>query len=382
MYLVLSEEQQLLQSTAREFVAARSSLRRIRALRDAADPDGFSRELWAEIAKLGWLGIVLPVEHDGLGLGWMELLLVMEEMGRGLMPEPMLSTVALGATAILAGGSDAQRAAHLPAVARGERLLALAHQEPASRHDRHRVDTRAVPAAGAWRIAGEKSQVLDGHVADHLIVSARTAGRPDEAAGITLFLVPAGAAGLTVERQARLDARGAALVRLDGVTVGADAVLGAVDGGAAVLDRTLDRATAAVAAEMLGGMEAAFEMTVEYLKTRQQFGVPIGSFQALKHRAAKLFVELELARSAVLAAGRAIDEGADDDTVARAASIAKARCSDTFMLIGHEGIQMHGGIGMTDEHDIGFFLKRARAAEMTFGDASYHRDRLATLAGY
>jgi alkylation response protein AidB-like acyl-CoA dehydrogenase len=382
MNLVLSDEQQLLQTTARELVAARSSLRRIRALRDAADPDGFSRELWAEMAKLGWLGIVLPVEHDGLGLGWTDLLVVMEELGRGLMPEPVLSTVALGATAILLGGSEAQRAAHLPLVARGERLLALAHHEPASRHDRHRVEARAVSAAGGWRLAGEKTQVLDGHVADHLIVSARTAGGPDEAAGITLFVVPADATGLRVERQSRLDARNAARVRLDGVTVGKDAVLGGVDGGAAVLDRTIDRATAALAAEMLGGMEAAFEMTVEYLKTRRQFGVPIGTFQALKHRAAKMFVELELARSAVLAVGCAIDDGGDDASVARAASIAKARCSDAFMLIGNEGIQMHGGIGMTDEHDIGFFLKRARVAEMTFGDAAYHRDRLATLGGY
>jgi alkylation response protein AidB-like acyl-CoA dehydrogenase len=374
--LVLSEEQQLLQATAREFVAGRSSLRRIRELRDRADPDGFSRELWAEMARLGWLGIVLPVEHGGLGLGYLDLMVVMEELGRGLVPEPMLSTVLLGANAILLGGSPAQRAAHLPAVAAGERLLALAFQERESRHAPDRVETRAEPVREGWRLRGEKIHVLDGHVADWLVVTARTGG------GLTLFLLPARTPGLRIERQARLDARNAALVRLDGPPAGRDAVVGEVDGGGALLARVIDRATVALTAEMLGGMTAAFEMTIEYLKSRRQFGVPIGSFQALRHRAARMYVELELSRSAVMAAHRALDEGRDDRAVARTASIAKARCSDAFMLIACEGIQMHGGIGMTDEHDIGFFVKRARAAEMTFGDAAYHRDRVARLDGY
>jgi acyl-CoA dehydrogenase len=187
---------------------------------------------------------------------------------------------------------------------------------------------------------------------------------------------------VTVVRQLRVDSRNVALVRLDGVRVGAADVLGPADGGAALLAHTIDRATVGLAAEMLGSMTAAFEMTTEYLKTRVQFGVPIGSFQALKHRAAKMYVELELARSAVMNAARAVDEGRDDAAVARAASIAKARCADAFVLIGDEGVQMHGGIGMTDEHDIGFYLKRARAAEKTFGDAAWHRDRLARLDGY
>src|SRR5205823_5056592 len=303
MDLVLSEEQELLQHTAREFVAGRSSLKRIRTLRDTADPDGFSRALWHEMARLGWTGIVLPEEHGGLGLGYRDLMVVMEEMGRGLMPEPMLSTVLLGANAILLGGSEAQRREHLPAVAAGERLLALAWQEPGSRYDPHHVETRAERAGGGWRLRGEKIQVLD-------------------------------------------------------------------------------RATVGLTAEMLGSMSAAFEMTIDYLKTRVQFGVPIGSFQALKHRAARMFVELELARSAVMHAHRVLDEGRDDAAVARAASIAKARCSDAFLLIGNEGVQMHGGIGMTDEHDIGFFLKRARAAQLTLGDAAWHRDRMAWLNGY
>ncbi|HZP42579.1 MAG TPA: acyl-CoA dehydrogenase [Candidatus Binatia bacterium] len=383
MDLVLSEEQQLLQATAREFVTARSSLRRIRALRDADDPDGFSRALWAEMAALGWLGVTLPAEHGGLGLGAMDLGVVMEELGRGLVPEPVLSTVALGATALLLGGTPAQRAAHLPRVAAGERLLTVAYQEPGSRWTPHHVATRAGRAGDGWRLHGRKAHVLDGPAADVLVVSARTAGDVRAREGVTLFLVPADAPGVVRERQHRIDApRSAALVHLDDVAVGPAAVLGDVDRGAHLLERVLDRATAALAAEMLGGMTAAFEMTLEYLKTRRQFGVPIGTFQALKHRAAKMFVELELARSAVMAAARAIDEGRDDATIARTVSIAKARCSDAFVLVANEAVQMHGGIGMTDEHDVGFFLKRARAAELTFGDAAWHRDRVARLDGY
>jgi alkylation response protein AidB-like acyl-CoA dehydrogenase len=380
--LVLSDEQGLLQATAREFVAGRSSLKRIRALRDGGDPDGFSRDLWAEMGRLGWVGIVLPEAYGGLGLGYLELMVVMEELGRGLMPEPMLSTVLLGAGAVLLGGSDAQKAAHLPPIAAGTRLLALAAQESASRYDLAHVETRAEAAGGGWRLRGEKIQVLDGHVADGFVVSARTAGGPHDADGVSLFLVPPDAAGVRIERQLRIDGRNAALVALTDVRVDSDAVLGPIGGGVALLGRVVDRATAALSAEMLGSMTAAFDMTLDYLKTRRQFGVPIGSFQALKHRAAKMYVELELTRSAVMHAHRVLDEGRDDAAVARAVSVAKARASDAFLLIGNEGVQMHGGIGMTDEHDIGFFLKRARAAAVTFGDAAHHRERVARLDGY
>jgi alkylation response protein AidB-like acyl-CoA dehydrogenase len=267
-------------------------------------------------------------------------------------------------------------------VAGGERLLALAHQEPGSRFAADHVETRARRAGEGWVLEGEKIQVLDGHVADGLVVSARTRGEPRDPQGITLFLVPRETAGLVVERQSRLDARNAALVHMAGVAVARDAVVGEVDGGGPLLVRVLDRATIALTAEMLGSMTAAFEMTLDYLKTRRQFGVPIGSFQALKHRAAKVYVELELSRSAVMAAHRALDEHRDDATVARVAGVAKARCSDAFMLTAYEAVQMHGGVGMTDEHDVGFFLKRARVAEMTFGDAAHHRERVARLDGY
>src|SRR5262249_1035062 len=231
MALVLTEEQELLRETARDFVARRSSLKRVRALRDGADPDGSSRALWREMAAVGWVGIVLPEAHGGLGLGYAELALVMEELGRGLAPEPMLSTVLLGANVLLLGGSDAQRAEHLPAVAAGERLLALAYQEPHGRYDPHHLEARAERAGGGWSLRGEKSQVLDGHVADLLVVAARTAGAVRDHEGITLFVLRPDAPGIAIQRQARLDGRNAALVRLDGVRVGPESVVGEADRG-------------------------------------------------------------------------------------------------------------------------------------------------------
>jgi acyl-CoA dehydrogenase len=381
MALVLSEDQQILQATTREFVTGRSSLRRIRELRDEG-ADGFSRKLWRQMAELGWAGIVIPEHYGGAGLGYVDLMVVMEELGRGLVPEPMLSSVLLGANTLLLGGSDEQKWKYLPKVAAGDELLALAQQEPRSRYDLAHVETRAEKAGDGWRLTGEKIQVLDGAAADHLIVSARTSGGAREAAGVTLFLVARGADGLGVERQSRVDARGAALVRLEGVPVGLGAVVGEVGGGVAILQRVIDRATIALTAEMLGAMTVAFETTLDYLKTRQQFGKVIGSFQALKHRAARLYMELELARSLVMAAHAAVDAGQSDTEIARMASMAKARLSDAYVLVANEAVQMHGGIGMTDEHDIGFFLKRARAAEIQFGDAVFHRGRVATLDGY
>lgn len=382
MVLMLTEEQALLQDVAREFVTGRSSLKRIRQLRDANSPDGFSRDLWLQMAELGWVGIVLPEKFGGAGLGYADLILVMEELGRGLMPEPMISTALLGATALTLGGRERQQREHLPAIAAGERLFALAFQEPRSRYDACHVMTRAEATNGGWVLAGEKVHVLDGHAADWLVVSARTTGAARDADGITLFLLRSDMPGVKIEAQTRVDSRKVATVRLASVEVGQDAVVGMVGGGGLLLERILDRAAIALAAEMLGSMTAAFEMTMDYIKTRKQFGVPVGSFQALKHRAALMYIEMELTRSAVMAAGREVDENPDDAVVRRAASIAKARASDAFVLVANESIQMHGGIGMTDEHDIGFFLKRARAAEMTFGDAAYHRGRMARTDGY
>jgi alkylation response protein AidB-like acyl-CoA dehydrogenase len=379
--LVLTEEQELLRTTAADWVRQHAPVARIRKLRDARDPAGFSLELWKSMAELGWPGIVLPEEYGGLGLGYAELAVVLEQLGAGLAPEPFLGTVLLAANAILLAGSEAQKKQILPRVAVGDAILAFAHHEPGARHRLSFVKTTAEPTGdGGYRLRGTKDLVFEGPVADRLVVSARVSGAFDARDGLGLFLVDPRSPGVERRPQQLLDSRVAATVVLDGARVEADAVLGAPGGAAETLDAVVDRALVGLSAEMLGGMGRAFEMTMAYLKERQQFGVTIGSFQALKHRAARMFVEVELSRSAVMAAARALDERSRD---ARAlAALAKARLSDAFVQIANEAVQMHGGIGMTDEHDVGLYLKRARAAEITLGDAAYHRDRYARLQGY
>jgi len=380
MQLVLSEDQELLAKTASDWVREHSPVSRVRQLRDANDPTGFSRPLWKQMAELGWVGIVFPESYGGAGMGFADLAVVLEALGRTLAPEPFLSTVLLGGRAILLGGSEAQQQAWLPGICEGDKVLAFAQQEAKSRHDPFRVALTAKPDGKAYRLDGEKIQVLDAQVAEALIVVARSSGGERDEAGLTLFLVPRDAAGLTITPQTRIDHRNAALVKLDGVRVAADAVIGANGEGAALLQQVLDGATVGLCAEMLGAMSQVFDDTVSYLKTRLQFGVPIGSFQALKHRAAKVFMEIELARSAVMAAARAAD--ATDADFEKLVTMAKARCSDAFVLAANEAVQMFGGVGMTDEYDVGFYLKRARVAEMTFGDAAWHRERFARLGGY
>jgi alkylation response protein AidB-like acyl-CoA dehydrogenase len=380
MALVLSEEQELLRRTAREFLKEHAPVAELRRLRDAQDPVGFSRELWKQMAELGWAGIPFPEELGGAGLGLVELGIVLEECGRTLAATPLVSSVLACGSALLLGGTRAQQQDVLPAIAKGERIVALALQE-GPRHAPHAVATRAEAAGqGGFRITGQKGFVLDGHVADQLLVVARSAGRPGEREGLSLFLVDRDAKGVSVARTIMVDGRNAARVSLEGVEVPAGALVGAAGRGADVLDPTLDRAAAGLAAELLGSSQEAYERTLRYLKTRQQFGVPIGSFQALKHRASRLYVALELARSAVLEALQALDAG--DAHASERASSAKALVSDASTLVANEGVQMHGGIGVTDEEDIGLFLKRARVAQQSFGDAAFHRDRFAALRGY
>lgn len=380
MKLILDEEQALLAKTARQFMEERSPVARVRELRDSADETGFSRALWERMARLGWTGLCVPERYGGSGLGLSELALVLEAGGRHLCPEPFLSTVVLGGAALAAAGTEAQKRAWLPRVADGTAIVSVATDEAHSRYDVCAVETSAEAARGGFRLTGDKTQVLDGHVADLLIVPARTGGERADREGITLFLVEAGAAGLRVTRQSRLDGRNAALVGLRGVTVGPDAVLGEVGGGGVILESLRDRAAAAISAEMLGLASAAYDKTLAYLKERVQFDVPIGSFQALQHRAARLFIELELARSAVLAAAQAADT--DPAAFSELAALAKARASDLVVHVTNEAVQMHGGIGMTDELDIGFYMKRARATVAAFGDAAFWRGRWADLRGY
>jgi alkylation response protein AidB-like acyl-CoA dehydrogenase len=340
----LTEEQQELQRAARAFVKERLPVSHLRALRDGKDPACLSREVWRDMARLGWAGIVVPEERGGAGLGMVEAGLVLEELGRTLAPTPMLATGVIAA-GVLSGDA-------LDAVVAGERIVGFAHDE----------GPRFEPAPAMASLAGEKVNVLDGSAADQLLVTT-TGG---------LALVDRAAAGVTIEPLRRVDSRSAANVRFDGVRPGdlLDVPLGPL----------LDRATAALCAEMLGGIEEVFERTLAYLKERKQFGVPIGSFQALKHRAAHLHVEIELTRSVVRGALAALDAGAADASLL--VSAAKARASDTFVLATAEAIQLHGGIGATDDLDIGLYYKRARVAEMLLGTAAYHRDRFARLQGY
>ncbi|MCP5039607.1 MAG: acyl-CoA dehydrogenase [bacterium] len=379
MGLILSEDQLILHDMAKSFFDEKSPMERMRALRDTSDDTGFTRELWKEMGELGWIGILLPEAFGGADMGYGELGVVLSECGRALAPEPFISTVLLGGNAILLGGSEPLQKDLLPDVCTGDRILAMAFQEQ-GRFTPYAVETRATKDGGGFKIRGEKLFVLDGHVADQIVTVARTSGSSGERDGLSLFVVDTSAAGVEVQRTQMLDGRNAARVRFEDTAVDAARVLGELDAGADVLDTVLDRATIGLCAEMLGTFEEAFERTLEYLKNREQFGVKIGTFQALRHRASEMYGELEFARSVVRDAQSSIDDGRDD--VAQMASAAKARCSDVGNLIGGEAIQMFGGIGMTDEEDIGLFFKRLKAAEVTLGDAIYHRNRYASLRGY
>ncbi len=379
MNLLLNDEQIMLKNGAHTFFKERMPVKALRALRDSDAPDGFDRALWREMAALGWAGILIPEEFGGADFGYKGMGQVMEEAGRTLAASPLTSTALLAAPLLLKTASQAQKSALLPAIANGELIIALAHDE-APRHAPTRIATTAAQRGIGFVLNGGKTFVIDGHVAERFIVVARTSGAREARDGISLFLVDAQAPGVSCTRTRMVDSRNAAQVNFTNVELGADALLGTLGAGYAPLEQALDGARAALAAEMLGNGIEAFERTVAYLKLRRQFGVVIGSFQALKHRAALMFCELELTRSAVLGALDALDSGHADS--AALASLAKAKACDTLELISNEAVQMHGGIGMTDAEEIGFFLKRARVAQQWLGDASFHRDRYATLKGF
>jgi acyl-CoA dehydrogenase len=402
MQLALTEDQTMLARSASDYLTQSSPVTRLRALRDAKDARGYSLVVYKKLAELGFTGIPFAEADGGAGLGLAETVLVTEALGKTLAPEPFIPSIVLSGRALALAGSTAQKSAWLEPLIAGEKVLSLAHTAPKGRYDLTRAPFRAEQAGSGFKLSGQATQVWGGYQADAFIVSARveargsareqnveargsareqnTDGKDGTQQGLTLFLVPANARGLSQKRLTRVDSLNAAQLSLEGVELTQADVLGKVDEGYAVLSRAVDEATAALTGEMLGGMQEAFARTRTYLKERRQFGVPIGSFQALKHRAARMFIELELSRSAVMAAARALDENAPEASLL--VSLAKARVSDAYTLVANEAVQMHAGIGMTDEHEIGFFIKRARAAELTFGDAAYHRDRYASLVGY
>lgn len=373
---VLTEEQTMLRDAAKGWASESAPVGALRKLRDGKSKQSFDPAAWAEMGEMGWAGVIVPEDYDGSAFGYLGLGLILEETGRTLAASPLLSTAMIGASALQLAGSDAQKSAWLPKIATGAAVATLAIDE-GSHHNPARTALTATKGGSGYVLNGTKTFVLDGEAADLLIVAARTSGSGTD--GLTLFLVPSDAPGVTRTHLSLLDSRGAAQIAFDGVEVGADAVLGQIGKGWAVLEPVLDRAYAGLAAEMLGSASAAFDITLDYIKTRTQFGQVIGTFQALQHRAAKWFTDIETTRSCVEAALEALDAGNDSRALA---SLAKAKASELIHLASNEMVQMHGGIGMTDAHDSGLFMKRARVTEALFGGASFHRDRYAKLMGF
>ena len=371
-----NQEQELLRATARKFFESECTSEFVRAR--MAEPAGVTDGFWAKLAEQGWLGLIYPEEYGGAGLGFVDLTVLMEEMGRAVMPGPFFSTVLLGGLTILEAGSAAQKKEWLDKISAGEAKVTLAFTEPNARWDAAAVTVTARESGGTFTLSGTKLFVLDAHLADALVVVARTreGKRPEE--GLSLFLVPRGAKGVDVKLLPTMDqTRKLCEVTFTDVTVGADALLGPKDGAWSPLSRVLDRATVALCAEMCGGAQRVLDMTTEYAKIRIAFGKPIGSYQGVKHKAADMLVEIENAKSLTYYAAWAVDENVPEAPLA--ASMAKAYVSDAFRKAAGAGTQLHGGIGFTWEHDLHLYFKRAKSSEFTFGDGTWHRERVAQL---
>jgi alkylation response protein AidB-like acyl-CoA dehydrogenase len=374
----LTEEQSLLKEQAKAWARDEAPVAKFREMRDSGNEYGFDKGTWSGIGEMGWAGVVVPEEFGGVDMGYLTFGVVLEELGRQLTASPLLASGLVGATALVLSGTQEQKQFWLPKIADGTAIVALAVDE-GPRHAPVQTAMTAKKVGDGFELNGAKTHVLEGMAADAFIVAARTSGAPGESTGISLFVVEADAKGVSRERLQTADSRGYANVTFANVEARAGALLGQADEGGEVLDAVLDRARAGLAAEMLGTAAQSFDMTLDYLKNRVQFGQVIGSFQALGHRAAGLFTEMEMTRSCVEAALQAIDSDADD--VAQLCSLAKCKAGDFLHHMSNELIQIHGGIGMTDEFDAGLYLKRARALETTFGNQAFHRDRYATLAG-
>lgn len=370
--IALDEDRIMLRDSAREFLTDKSSVSELRRLRDTKDKDGFSRDLWNSMKDMGWTGMLVDEAHGGSDFGHVGMALVCEEMGRTLTSSPFLSSAVMAATAIRRGGSEEQKKKWLPAIADTKAIIALAVDE-GRKHSPEKTALKAELAGNAFKLNGDKTFVLDGHVADAIIVAARTEGEPGDKNGISLFLVDSKAPGVSIERVIGVDNRNSARVKFENVNA-VDA-LGETGKGFGLLENALNAGRAGVSAELLGVAGESFDRTVAYLKERKQFGKPIGAFQALQHRAAHLFGEIELLRSLVLAACVMLDKS--PDAAGSAVSAAKYKACEVGKLAVSEAVQMFGGMGMTDEVDIGLFMKRARSAQELLGDAYFHADRYA-----
>lgn len=379
MALILNEEQQSLKDIASEFLQSNAPVTHFREIRDTQNELGYDESLWMEMVNLGWSGILIPEEYGGFDFGMVGMGSILEEAGKTLTPSPLFSTGVLGASLLTLGGNDSQKQTYLPQIVDGTLTTALALEE-SNRHAPYSIDTQAKKNGDQFIISGCKNFVIDGHSSNLLIVAARTEGSVNDESGITLFLVNPDSQGVEITKTSMVDSRNAANIKFSDVTVSSDNILGEENNGASLLEVVLDRAQIAISAEMLGNASQAFNLTLEYLKERKQFGAVIGTFQALQHRAAEMYSELELTKSSVIAACNAVDENSND--LRRMASLAKFKSGETNHLITNEAVQMHGGVGVTDEYDVGLFMKRARVTEQIFGNSEYHIDRYATLSDY
>jgi alkylation response protein AidB-like acyl-CoA dehydrogenase len=375
---LLTEEQEMLRDSAKGWVTDHSPVSAMRKIRDSGSEIGFDPATFKSIAGMGWTGVVIPEDFGGSDFGYRSMGVILEEFGRKLVAAPLIGSAIGAASAIALGGTDAQKSEWLPKIADGSGIAALAIDE-GPRYAPEKIALAATKKGSGYALSGNKTFVHEGLAANVFVVVARTSGKPTDEKGITLFLVPANAKGLSRKRRELIDSRGYADLKFDNVEVGADAVIGKADDGGSLLTKVLDRVYASIAAEEVGVALQAFETTLEYLKTRVQFGQVIGTFQALQHRAANLFTQIQLARPTVDEALTAIDIDAAD--VSEMASLSKATANDLVNYVTREMIQLHGGIGMTDAHDAGFYIKRARTLEASFGSSAYHRERFARLKG-
>ena len=379
MALVLNEEQNMLKESAQGFLSEHAPVAQLRQLRDERSELGYDKATWQQMVELGWTGVLVPEAHGGLAFGHVGMGQVMEENGRTLTASPLLSTAVLAASAINTAGSEAQKKALLPAIVDGSLLLAVALDE-GPKYRPALVSTTATASGSGYVLNGEKQFVCDGHIADKIIVSARTSGDAGDEQGISLFIIDSATPGVEIERVYLADSRNSSMLRLKNVELGADALLGEKNKGASLITYLANVANVHLSAELLGMSQEVFERTVQYMKERSQYGALIGSYQGLQHRAAHMFSEIELAKSVVIKALQALDN--NDPQLSLLASVCKAKVSEVVTLVTNEGVQLHGGIGMTDELDIGFFMKRARVAEQQFGDRRYHVQRFASLQNY
>ena len=379
MKLILNEEEQFLRDTAKNFAEERSPITHFRALRDNNDPILWDKDLWSEMSKLGWPGIMIPEKYGGSNFGISGICVVLQECAKTLTPSPLFATGVLGAFSIKTYGTDEQKEKYLPSIASGDLTVSLAIDE-SSHHNPYETELSAKKNNNNYLLSGKKVFVIDGASSDLLIVLARTSGNKGDSTGLTLFLIDSTQAGIDKVKLEMADSRNYANITFENVDVPSENILGDPEAGGEAIDNILDIGRIAISAEMLGNSEAAFETTLDYLKQRKQFGVLIGSFQALQHRAAEMFCEIELTKSSVMAAMRAADEGSNE--LQRLSSLAKTVAGETLHLVSNEAIQMHGGIGVTDEYDVGFFLKRARVAEQIFGSSKFHTERYANLSGF